>query len=71
LHLVIGGLSSVRVSLDERLRGGILLLKGSSMCMMITLYVRMSYISQSRGCDGEKNEGELHGNVELVGVRVE
>jgi hypothetical protein len=73
-------LSSVRVSLDELvrlvalfhlLRGDILLMKsGGGVCIMVTLYMRMGDIGQSRGCDGEEDKRELHGNVELGGVKV-
>ena len=70
LNLVISSCSTVRVSLDELLRGDILLMKcGSSMCIMVTLYMRMGDIGQSRGCDGEEDKRELHGNVELDRVK--
>jgi hypothetical protein len=72
-------LSSGRVSLDELvrlvalfhlLRGDILLMKGSSgVCVMVTLYMRVGDIGQSRGCDGEEDKRELHGNVELDEVK--
>lgn len=68
-HIVISSLSRERLSLDELslfelLRGGILLLKVSNVCVVVTLYIGMGRIGQSRGYDGEEDEGELHGNVE-------